>query len=449
MTINAGHWLSRSFFLYQIAIKGRIMMGMENNTVFNISVCLIGFVVLLVHIINILLKKKKRKDEKALLIFFLFTAFHFALYSAFTLIKTLAAVHSDAFIMGFYTAFYISNNLEVFLFFLYAMAYLSLPKKSKRPFEIINLVLFFALITADIVNIFTHMFFYASNGEYQRAPAMILSQGYQFVMLALVFLQTVLNKRLSIREKLAFAFYCFLPLVAIILQNAFKGYAIAYLSIIVATEILFVFLSVEKNLALAKEEEKNKDAQIRVMLSQIQPHFIYNSLSAISTLIPIHPEKAQKALDDFTEYLRLNLSTLTEQRLIPFEDELRHIKTFVALEELRFPDRIKVEYHLELSDFNVPPLSVQPLVENALKHGVLKKVEGGTVILSAKEEEEGIVIEVKDDGVGFSMDDVDFSANEHFGLQNIQYRIQKMCGGSLTINSHPGEGTKATVFLPK
>ena len=88
------------------------------------------------------------------------------------------------------------------------------------------------------------------------------------------------------------------------------------------------------------------------------------------------PIKAQGALDDFTEYLRHNISSLTETRLIPFEAELKHIQIYLSLEKLRFNDRIQVEYDIKTKNFNVPPLSIQPLVENALKHGVLKRIEG-------------------------------------------------------------------------
>lgn len=419
---------------------------MENNAVFNATVCLIGFLILLVHIVNTLIKKNRRKDENALLYFLLFTALHFATYFAFTFIRS--TYTSDAFVKGFYTFFYIANNIEVFLLFIYMQQYVEIKPKTAKTLQIINISVLLVFIILDIINIFVPMFFYAENGVYIRKPTMFLSQGYQFLMLAIVFFVTALHKKLPPREKVAFACYCLLPLIAIIFQNVFKGYAIAYLSIIIATEVLFFFLNVEKNLKLAKEEEKLKDAQIRIMLSQIQPHFIYNSLSSISTLIQIDPDKAQKALDDFTEYLRLNLSSITESRLIPFEDELRHIKTFVALEELRFPKRVKVIYELDLTDFYVPPLSIQPLVENAIKHGILKKIEGGVVRIKTYEKEDGIVVQVEDDGVGFNMSDIDFSSNRHFGLQNIEYRISKSCGGELHIESEINKGTKATALFP-
>lgn len=422
---------------------------MDSNVVFNATVCLIGFVILLVHIVYVATKKNRRKDENYLLGFFSFTAFHFALYFAFTLIKQALGTVSDAYIIGFYTGFYICNNLEVFLLFLYMMVYVNVPNKWVKPLHVINISLFSIFVILDIVNVFTRMFFTSIGGVYTRQNAMIVSQIYQFILFAVIFVVAVFNKKLNIREKLAFALYCLLPLVAIVLQNIFKGYAIAYLSIIVSIEILFFFLGVERNLELAKEEEKLKDAQIKVMLSQIQPHFIYNSLSSISTLITIDPEKAQRGLDDFTEYLRSNLSSLTENRLISFEDELQHIQTFLALEELRFPDRIKVIYDLKVTDFMVPPLIVQPLVENAVKHGILQRIKGGTITLKSHEETDAFVVEIIDDGVGFDMKEVDFASNKHFGLANISYRVSRMTDGKLMIESAPGKGTKATVRFKK
>ena len=420
---------------------------MSNNSVFNMSVCTIGIVIFLIHIINILIKRERRKDERALLDFLIFTSIHFATYLTFTAIKTVYT--SNAYVIAFYTIFYIMNNLEVLLLFRYMLSYVDLETKTIRALSIINISLFFVYIALDIVNIFTGIFFTASGGEYLRAKTMIISQGYQLVMFVIVFVVTVFNKKLNLREKTAFGAYCVLPLIAIFLQNAFKGYAIAYLSIIFAVEVLFLFLNVQKNIALSREEEKNKEAQIKLMLSQIQPHFIYNSLSAISTLITIDPDKAQEALDRFTEYLRHNLSSLTATRLINFKDELKHIKTYIALEQMRFNNRINVIYDIQVDDFSIPPLCIQPLVENAIKHGILKKIEGGTLTISTYERNNYYVVDIKDDGVGFNMEDVDFESNKHVGLNNIRYRIDTMCHGDITVNSKIGEGTEVIVTFAK
>ena len=419
---------------------------MQNNVVFNISVCIIGILIFLVHIVNIIIKKDKRKDENALFIFIAFTAIHFAIYLAYVIIHEHYTTNN--FVISFYTLFYIFNNLEVYLLFIYMLEFVFLPKNIKNDLFVLNIILFSIMTVLDITNVFTGIFFSAENGIYIRSKTMIISQIYQFIMLVIVFFVTATNKRLNIRAKIAFALYCILPLIAIIFQNIFKGYAIAYASIIIAVEILFFFINVQKNIDLAKEEEKNRDAQIRLMLSQIQPHFIYNSLSSISTLIELDPPRAQKALDDFTEYLRMNLSTITETRLIPFEYELKHIKTYIELEKIRFNDRINVIFDIKTTNFNVSPLSIQPIVENAIKHGILKKIEGGTLTIKSYEDDLAYFIEINDDGVGFDINNIDFSNNKHFGLNNIKYRIEKT-NGTFEINSIPGNGTNVKVRLNK
>ena len=419
---------------------------MENSYIFNATVCIIGILIFIVHIISIILKKNKRKDEMCLLEFFIFTILHFSIYLAFTFIRM--SYSSNGFIIAFYTSFYIMNNIELLLLFRYMKNYTELPNKIGKTLNIINLSSFTIFCILDIINVFTGIFFTAENGVYLRSNTMIISQGYQFIMFTAIFVTAVASKKLNSREKIAFALYCVLPFIAIILQNAFKGYAIAYASIIVAIEVLFVFIGVEKNFQISMQKEKIRDAQINIMLSQIQPHFVYNSLSAISTLITIDPEKAQEALDNFTEYLRRNLSSLTDVKLIPFEDELKHIETYISLEKLRFDDRINVIYDLKTTDFNVPVLSIQPIVENAIKHGILKKVEGGTLKISTYEAEDSYVIVIEDNGVGFNNDDVKKEEN-HYGIDNIEYRIKNMCNGSLDIKSVINKGTIVTITLKK
>lgn len=417
------------------------------NEIFNITICIVGIAILLVHIVDSIFKKNKRRDEFRLLNFLMFTAIHFISYLSFSLIK----IHytSDNFIIASYTIFYIFNNIEVLFFTLYMLSYVSFEDKEKKVISIINFSVFGVFVILDIINIFTHMFFTSIDGVYTRSDLMILSQGYQFILLALVFIVTLLNKKLVLREKVAFALYCLLPGIAIILQNAFKGYAIAYASIIIALEILFFFLNVKKNLLLEEEERKNQEAQIKIMVSQIQPHFVYNSLSSISTLIPLDPQKAQETLDAFTEYLRRNLSSLTETKLISFEDELKHIETYISLEKVRFNDRINVIYDIKVKDFYLPPLTIQPIVENAVKHGILKKLEGGTLTLKTYETDEAYVVEVKDDGVGFNKDEINFKDNKHIGLINIKQRLKSMVKGDMIIESAPSKGTKVTIYLYK
>ena len=419
---------------------------MANNVVFNMTVCIMGILILFVHMTNLILKANKRIDEKWLLAFISFTIFHFAVYLTFCVIKIYYT--SDPFIIASYTTFYIMNNIEVILLSMYTLYYVVMPQNKKKHALIISIFLFIVFVVLDIVNIYTGIFFYSENGEYMRSKTMILSQGYQFIAFLTVLLVTFINNKINMREKIAFATYCILPLISILIQNALKGYAIAYATIIISVEILFFFVNVQKNIELAEQQEKTKEAQIKIMLSQIQPHFIYNSLSSISTLIDIDPEKAQRSLDDFTEYLRMNLSSITKDKSIPFKEELRHIETYVALEKLRFNDRIHIVYDLGIIDFKVPTLTIQPLVENAIKHGILKKIEGGTVTLTTYETDTCYVVEIKDDGIGFDISEIDFD-DGHFGLKNISYRISKTCDGDLSISSKVNVGTKITVKFKK
>ncbi len=420
---------------------------MPGNLIFNATVCIMGIAILSIHAFNSLFKKEKRKDEKRLILFLVFTIFHFATYLVFTFVRV--KYTSDNFIISFYTLFYIFNNIEMFLLFLYMLSYLVLKEKVKKVLSIVNISLFSAFVLLDIVNVFTGMFFTAESGEYIRSKTMIISQGYQFVILVIVFITSAVNKKLLLREQIAFTLYCLLPFVAILLQNVFKGYAIAYASIIIAIEILFFFINVSKNITIAKQEEANKEAQIKVMMSQIQPHFIYNSLSSISTLIPIDPDKAQKALDDFTEYLRHNLSSLSETKLIPFESEFRHIETFIALEKIRFNDRINTFFDIKAKDFFVPPLSLQPIVENAIKHGILNRIEGGTLTIRTFETDDAYVVRIIDDGVGFDINSVDFESNTHIGINNIKSRLNSMCNAEIKLESEPGQGTEVRVTFYK
>ena len=419
----------------------------NTNIVFNITICLMGSLILFVHLADLIIKRNKRKDEKWLLSFIAFTIFHFLVYLTYTLVKL--DYTSNSFVMGFYTTFFIFNNIEVLLFFLYMMNFADVSKGWRRHLYSTNALVFIIFIILDLLNLHYKFFFYAEDGNYMRSKFMIVSQGYQVVVLTAVFIISVFNKKLNVREKIAFSSYCILPLIATILQNIFAGYAITYASIIVAVEILFFFVNVQKNIDLLQEEEKNQEAQVKLMLSQIQPHFMYNSLSAISTLITTDPEKAQTSLDEFTEYLRTNLASITETRLIPFVTELKHIQTYVSLERMRFNDRINVIYDIGTTDFFIPPLTIQPIVENAIKHGILKKIEGGTVTITTYETDTEVIVEIKDDGIGFDLKNINFDENVHFGLKNISYRIKQTCNGDLNITSKKNVGTNIRVTFKK
>lgn len=420
---------------------------MDEKSVFNVAVCIIGIAIFSIHIFDLVLKKGKRRDENSLLAFIFFTAFHFALYLVFTFIKT--KYKSNNLIISFYTIFYLFNNIQLLFLFLYSLNYIEIPKKNKKKLIASNLVVFYIYILLIILNIFYRFYFTAEKGKYVRSGAMLISQGYQFFTFLTVFLLAIFNKKLTKSEKIAFSIYCAIPFTAIILQNVLPGYAVAYLSIIIAIEILFLFVNVRKNILLANEAKRNKEVEVKIMMSQIQPHFIYNTLASISTLIEVDADKAQKALDDFTEYLRVNLSSLSDDNLIPFVDELEHVKTYLSLEKMRFEDRLNIIYEIDNSDFLVPPLSVQPIVENAVKHGILQNVEGGTIKIKAYQEDNYHVVEIIDNGVGFDTSHLYEKDKMHVGINNVRSRLINMSNGGLEINSEINIGTTVKMMFRK
>ena len=194
-------------------------------------------------------------------------------------------------------------------------------------------------------------------------------------------------------------------------------------------------------------EAKLKESRISIMLSQIQPHFIYNTLGTIERMCLKDPEKAFELVRNFSLYLRGNFSELDSVVPILFLEEMKHVEHYVNIEKVRFPD-INIEYEVEATDFVLPALSVQPLVENAIKHGLMRLEKGGTVIVRSYETTTHFCVEVKDNGGGFDIN-LPIDEKKHVGLRNIRERLKVMVGGELLIESKVGEGTKAVIKIPR
>ena len=202
-------------------------------------------------------------------------------------------------------------------------------------------------------------------------------------------------------------------------------------------------LEAEKNMV----EAELKESRISIMLSQIQPHFIYNTLGTIERMCLKDPQKAFDLVRNFSLYLRGNFSELDSVTPIRFADEIKHVEYYVNIEKVRFPD-MSIEYDVEATEFVLPALSVQPLVENAIKHGLMRLETGGTVKIHSYETPTHFCVEVTDDGVGFDTD-APIDEKKHVGLRNIRGRLKAMVNGALVMESKPGIGTKAIIMIPK
>ena len=212
--------------------------------------------------------------------------------------------------------------------------------------------------------------------------------------------------------------------------------------------LIILYINIQMDEAQQKEVELS-ESRTAVMLSQISPHFILNVLNDISILCRIDPGQAGEATVHFSSYLRSNIDSLTSRTLIPFEKEMEHVEHYLWLESMRYEDRLRAVFDLGPLDFELPPLSLQPLVENAVRHGLSKKKGGGTVTVSSRETDGAWRVIVTDDGVGYNQEIALNDGRSHVGLTNVRSRLAAMCGGRLTLESAPGQGTVATVEIPK
>jgi len=218
-----------------------------------------------------------------------------------------------------------------------------------------------------------------------------------------------------------------------------------YLATILSFIVLYILL--KKDVTIAEKEKQLMESRISNMVSQIHQHFLYNSIHAIRELCRQDPEQAREALGDFLNYLRGNIAALSSETPIHFSREISHITAYLKLEKLRFGDRLNVVYDLQEKDFFLPSLTVQPLVENAVKHGICATENGGTVTLRTCKDGNKIVISIIDDSLGFDPESYleQDDRQPHVGIQNVQNRLQQMMNGELLIESTPGKGTTATI----
>lgn len=196
-------------------------------------------------------------------------------------------------------------------------------------------------------------------------------------------------------------------------------------------------------------ERKLADSRIAIMLSQIQPHFLYNALAAIAVLCRKDPVAAQRATTEFAKYLRGNINSLNQRAPVPFETELEHIRIYLKLEKMRFQEELNVVYDIQTTEFMVPSLTIQPLVENAVKYGVGEKDGGGTVTISTRACRNYIEVVIEDDGVGYNAQLLQQDGRAHIGIENVRTRLMEIGGATLDISSRAGKGTVVVIQIPQ
>ena len=286
--------------------------------------------------------------------------------------------------------------------------------------------------------------------------------GIAQVVFAIVLLGTIVWEQLNDPNKKRLDLFTGLLLMVTLLLDL-AGVGCSMYSLGTCTKISFALLFTVHGFRMLKRvlidyqgarrakklEKELEESHIAVLLSQMQPHFIHNILNVIYYLIGKDPAAAQGAISKFSDHLRNNLEAISQKELITFRKELNHIQTYLELEQIRFGEELSIVYDIEEDSFLLPVLSIQPLVENAVKHGIAKKRGGGVVTISSRQTEAEYRITVSDTGAGFDVERYMDDGKVHVGLMNVRQLLTSRMNATVDVDSTPGNGTTVTVTIPR
>ena len=308
-------------------------------------------------------------------------------------------------------------------------------------------IIYFILLA--IAQFTTFLYYFTPDNQYIRASWYLLLVTPIFAVMFLN-LASVIKRRDKLPRKYYIAFLIHLiPLqVALLVNNTIieTNTVSAVLGICVSTLAMFAIILYDQIESYVGQQREIAHQRASIMVLQMRPHFIYNAMMSIYYLCAKDSKKAQQVTLDFTTYLRKNFTAIASEDTIPFSDELEHTRAYLAVEQVQFEDSLCVEYDTPHKEFRLPPLTLQPIVENAVKHGMDPEYAPLRISIRTRETDSGSKIIVEDNGPGFAP--VDGDCEPHIALANIRQRLEIMCGGKLTIRPREGGGTVVSVIIP-
>lgn len=362
---------------------------------------------------------------------------HSSLKLAVMVINTIIFIFED--VLGFTYWSYVKSETKP------TGKYLSIANKICLISLGINVVL-------DILNIkFGYFFTVNAAGEYVDSSLEGFGNAAILIFFIVSTVTIVRSTENTRREKLVLTSFQTFPIMAYIFGSLTDNYASIYPAYFLSILFIYIRVFLERSRRVAEQEVTLTKQSTQLMISQIQPHFLYNVLTTISNLCVTDPEEAEETTVLFSQYLRTNLDSLRNQDTVPFATELGHIKTYVTLEKKRFGDILNVEYDIKEQNFKVPSLGLQPIVENSIKHGIRGKNGPGHIKISTSKVAKGYQIIIEDDGVGFDVNNPVKSddGRSHVGMNNVRDRLKQMCNATTTIESSPGNGCRTEIFIPE
>lgn len=407
----------------------------------------------------------KAMNEQSVLLAAMFSTNAFVLSADVSGLYFRGNVDYAGFSMWVNSAYYFMGRLLN----IYGLKYIALVSKFRKTEDrkivrIGEYVGIFSLVEVFLNYAFKFYFYIDEAGCYQRNGYIYYLCYVSSAVLMVIDLLIIRKSHSSKKTKNSFSLFVGICFVSAIVQP-FVPFSIIYLGTLFALLLLYMNVQVRSSKELLMKDVWNQKQEkeiaereseimlqkMRIMQSQMQPHFLYNGMASIRRLIMKDPDKAIDAMDHFIKYLRGNVDLLSEDKLVPITQELDFVKNYLEIERIRFGDKISFEIYDYETDFSVPPMSIQTLVENAISHGIRKRPDGtGRVVIETGSTDKEYCVEVKDNGVGFDVNAPEYEDKEktHVGLSNTKYRIETLCKGKFIVHSKKDKGTTIKIYIP-
>ena len=267
------------------------------------------------------------------------------------------------------------------------------------------------------------------------------------ILILVVNLRAVMKRRAQLSKRIFYAFLInLIPLMAAIIIHSFVLiFLLVYIGISISSFAMFYIILFDQIEQYMHQQREIARQQASILILQMRPHFIYNTMTSIYYLCDQDPQKAKQVTLDFTTYLRRNFTAIASGDTIPFAEALEHTRAYLAVEQAQFDEGLFVDYDTAYTQFRLPPLTLQPIVENAVKHGM--DPEAAPLHITIRTCLRSAVVEliITDNGPGYTPAD---DNEPHIALKNIRQRLEMMCGGKLLILPNEGGGTAVKVLIP-
>ncbi len=371
------------------------------------------------------------------------------LYSSFTTVDMFLTSSSSDMITVLKIIYYIETLLALSLFPMLTAYLLHCCSESlihSRLFHAAVILSGICLILMSFSPFTTWFYYFTPINQYHRGPlySTIIVLMNSIMVLNLV---GVIQRREKLSKKHFYAYLIsIVPLTIALFIHLFVsvfmflgfGFAICAFS-------MFVIIQSDQMDQILRQQREIANQRASIMVLQMRPHFIHNTMTSIYYLCGQDPKKAQQVTLDFNTYLRKNFTAIASEDPVPFSEELEHTRAYLAVEQAQFEDQLFVDFDTPHITFLIPPLTLQPIVENAVKHGMDPDSEPLHISIRTRKTDSGSEIIVENTGSDFTPLD---NSEPHVALQNIRQRLKMMCGGKLKVMPRDGGGTIVKVVIP-